>query len=463
MLRVGTAMVDITPRAGTHLAGSGAGEHRPAESVLDPLHAKAVVLEAEERKLCFLALDVTIVTEEYTAQVREAASEQFGLEPEAVMVHATQTHTAPSLGYLMLDPDFPALPAEYEYVRGAERSWCDFAATRAIQAIGEASCTLQPVQVGVGSGLCDGLAFNRRGVRRDGTVCMPWPVGRKAQPLGPTQLRYMEGPTDPEVGMMCLRREDMQVAAMLLHFTCHPVNVFAARSPVVSADWPGSWAAGMQAECGAGCVPLVLNGCCGNINPWDPFDPDFVPDHRRMGAALAEMTRKVMCTLEFTDEVSLDRRVRRVPLPLKTVEPEALAEAEKMLSDHPQPKFLEDEPGRVDPAWFRAASVMSIEYMRRRSTDLPYEIQAFRVGDTAFVGLPGEPFVEGQLAIKIGSPTYPTYVAHCTSQYVGYLPTRDAHQRGGHEVNTCYWAKLVPEALDIVTKNAIEMLEEMFD
>jgi neutral ceramidase len=100
--------------------------------------------------------------------------------------------------------------------------------------------------------------------------------------------------------------------------------------------------------------------------------------------------------------------------------------------------------------------------MRERSAELDYEIQALRVGDTAFVGLPGEPFVEGQLAIKLASPAYPTYVAHCTTEYVGYIPTKEALIRGGHEVNTRYWAKLQPEALDAIVENAVEALQAIF-
>ena len=48
-LSAGAAMVDITPPAGTHLAGSGAGDHRPAQSVIEPLYAKAIVFEAGGR------------------------------------------------------------------------------------------------------------------------------------------------------------------------------------------------------------------------------------------------------------------------------------------------------------------------------------------------------------------------------------------------------------------------------
>ena len=106
-LRSGAAMIDITPPAGTHLSGSGAGEHRPAQAVMDPLFAKAIVFETGEQRVCMVILDLTIVTGDYTDQIRAAISEQTGIAPEAIMVQATQTHSAPSLGYFMLDPDFP--------------------------------------------------------------------------------------------------------------------------------------------------------------------------------------------------------------------------------------------------------------------------------------------------------------------------------------------------------------------
>jgi len=223
----------------------------------------------------------------------------------------------------------------------------------------------------------------------------------------------------------------------------------------------------MQTEYGASCVPLVLNGCCGDLNPWDPFDPDFRMGHenvRRMGAELTDMACRVLRTLKFSDSGTLDWRVRRVPLQYRDIPEARQAEVDRILTEDPTPKWIDEEPKRIDPAWFRAALTKSIEYCRRRSPEFPYEIQAFRVGDTAFIGLPGEPFVEGQLAIKIGSATYPTYVAHCVSHYVGYLPTKDAYTRGGHEANPdyTYWAKLAPGSLETVVENAVDMVGELF-
>jgi hypothetical protein len=460
-LRAGSAHVEITPKAGVHLSGA-VGQFRPAQSVADPLYAKAVVLEAGGRRICIVALDVTIITAPWTEKIR-AGAKKFGLDHDAVMVHAIQTHSAPSVGHFMLDEDFPDVGPEFEWLRGGETSFYEFASDRAVEAIRLASEAMQPVSVAVGSAVKDGLAFNRRGVTRDGSVVMPWLYSSTQQPLGPTNIRYLEGPTDPEVGVMCFRNDDAEIVAMLLHYTCHPVNVFSqAPNLVVSADWPGAWATSLRSEYGFDCMPVVLNGCCGNINPWPALEPDFVPDHRRMGRELAEMASRVINRLTFQDIGVADFKIRTLPLPLRQVAPQALQEAERVLADHPLPKRAGKKGMGVDWDWLKAALTMSVHLMRKRHPELPYEIQVLRVGDTALVGLPGEPFVEGQLRIKIGSPTYPTYVAHCTSQYVGYLPIKEAFARGGHEVDTSYWSKLTPDALDMVVESAVSLLKEVF-
>lgn len=466
MIRAGAAARDITPRAGTHLSGSGMGERRPAQSVLDPLWARAAVFETGERRLCILALDLCIVTENFTRRVRESAA-KLGFAPEAVMVHATQTHSAPSTGCFMLDPDFPlALTPETEYLTGSETPYIEHALARSVDAIAAAAAALVPVRLGWASAARTDLAFNRRAVMRDGSVGMPWILDPRAQPFGPTGIRYMEGPVDPEVGVLAARAEDMRLVTALLHHTCHPVNGFATPSAyrAVSADWPGAWAAGLAREFGPRCVPLVVNGCCGNINPWDPFDPAFVPDHRRMGAALADTAARLVRSMSFRDSDALAWSLERVPLPYREVPAERAARVREILDAHPAPRWRAGEPSDIDPEWFHAASTRSIEHCRRRAPEFPYEIQVFRIGDTAMVGLPGEPFVEGQLALKLRSPAALTLVAHDVSHYVGYLPTREACARGGHEANALctYWAKLAPGALETVVDRAAAMAARLF-
>ena len=455
-LLAGAAQVDITPQGPVHLSGD-VGRYRPARFIAEPLFARAIVLESAGRRLCLLTLDVTIVTAPWTARIRAAARDQFGLDPDALMVHATQTHSAPSIGHFMVDEDFPPFAPELEWVRGGNDAYSAFAADRAVEAIGQAIAALEPVEIGCGSGIEGRMAHNRRAVMRDGTVSMPgrtWP-----EPLGPAGIRYIEGPIDPEVGVICLRGKSLRIPTLIANHTCHPVHVFPRQ--IVSPDWPGALADELRATYGEGCVPIITNGACGNINPWPPFDPDYVEDHRRMGRVLAETVTKVTEGLSFTDHATLDWRVNRVELPLRELSAEELSWATGIIEANPQPPWSDESHTGVDYDWTVAASIYSVELARRRKPFLDYEIQALRIGDAAIVGLPGEPFVEGQLAIKLASPTYPTYIAHCTSHYVGYIPTRDALTRGGHEVNTRFWAKLMPDALDTIIAEAGETLGEV--
>jgi len=181
-----------------------------------------------------------------------------------------------------------------------------------------------------------------------------------------------------------------------------------------------------------------------------------------MGKVLAETAGKVIEALTFHEEGILDWKVQHLAIPIREVPPKNLEEARKTLTEHPKPLWTDETRTQVDGKWMRAAQMLSVHLLREREGDLDYEIQVFRVGDTAFVGLPGEPFVEGGLRIKLASPTYPTYIVHDVNQYVGYLPIKAAFERGGHEVGPTYWAKLVPEALDRIVETATEVLNELF-
>ena len=470
-LRAGAAQVDITPDTDICLAGE-VGWFRAGRYVSDPLYARVIVFSNGAQKVCFIGLDLTIVTEDWAGPIRAAAADRLHMAPEATMVHATQVHAAPALGVFMADRDFTGIPEDMAWLNGGDPRYFQFAFDRIVEAIGIAAERLQPVRIRVGSGIEGRIQFNRRAINHHGKVQMPgprWPGG-----VGPSYIRYMEGPIDPEVGVMCVQGEGPGILALILHYTGHPVNVFP--QPVISADWPGAWGLAMQQRVGAQCVPLVINGCCGNINPWDPFDPEYVPDHRRMGRLLAEMTEKVLETLDVEEDGTLAFRSRRVNIPLREVEPELLAWAEAFLKKHPEPLWSEDggyaayeQPssraapaGTVHPDWMKSVSIVSTYLQRLRDPEFAYEIQVFRVGRTAFVGLPGEPFVEGQLKIKLASPTFPTYVAHCCNMYCGYIPIPEAFGRGGHEVETRYWSKLVPDALQTIVANTTQVLSELF-
>lgn len=458
MFRVGVAQVDITPEEGAQLAGN-VGVHRPSQVVSDLLYSKALILESGGKRVCFVTLDLCITTKYYRDQIRKAIAEKFGFDLQAVMIHTLQTHSAPALGHFMVADDFEGIPKEFDWLRGGDESYSRFVIPRILESVSLANKALEPVKIGVGSGIEGRMAFNRRAVTREGTVMIPWFWNPRAQPLGWKEIRYLEGPADPEVGVVCFRTNSLHFPSILVNYTCHPVVVYGNDDfgRVVSADWPGALAEELVCAY-EDCVPLILNGPCGNINPWNPFDSEYTGDHRHMGKVLAEMVKKIIERMTFEEEIVLDWKSDCLRIPIRKVNDEEVEEAKKILKENPSPIWTNEKRTRVDLKWYNAVLTLNRHFIQQREVELDYEIQAFRIGKAAFVCLPGEPFVEGGLRIKLASPTYQTYIVHNT-YYAGYVPTKEAFERGGHEIK---WSLLVPEALDTICTNAVNLLEEIF-
>ena len=88
---------------------------------------------------------------------------------------------------------------------------------------------------------------------------------------------------------------------------------------------------------------------------------------------------------------------------------------------------------------------------------LPIELQAFRIGDTAFVAVPAEVFVEIGLRIK-GEAAHQTFICGVTNGYIGYLPDKSAYAAGGYEVVASMCAEGADDALVRATHVAVERL-----
>lgn len=451
-LKAGAARVEITPALGTQLAGD-IGRRRPLEEVIDPLYARVLVLESGDRKLCIVSLDVLAVTTACADEIRRQAVEELGFDRGAVMLHDTQNHAAPSLGHFMVSDRTPYIPPALSWLRGGDDAFIPYAIERIIGAVRQANAALEPVEVGAGSGIEGRVASNRRFIMRNGRLAThPAP--------GSPLIRHVEGPMDPELGVVCFRGVTGNMAAMLLSYTCHPCHGYPHHYTI--GDWPGAWCTAMQEAYGTESIPLVLNGCCGNIHHTNHLDPKQVSEYHRMADLLAETARDVIAEIAYRGEVVLDWRTVTIAIPRRTPSPDEVAAARSLLAQHPKPKWLDEEHTAVDWDWFFAVSLLDLVEERELSPMFQCEIQAFRIGDIALVALPGEPFAEGQLQIKLGSPTYPTYVAHHCNILTNYVPTVEGFYAGGFEAERYYAARLAPEALDMMVHTALKLLKELF-
>jgi len=451
-LLAGAAELDITPPAGTHLGGDLC-RYRPVREVADPIYAKALVLADESgRRLCVLSLDLCVMGNEWAAEIRRRVGEKLGLPACAVMLHCTQNHSAPSLGQLLFQDASPYITPECWWLCGGDPHYPDFVVPRILEAVQTAAEALAPVTVRHASGVDGRVAFNRRFIKRDGTVQT---IPRSADLPDVLQV---EGPTDPEVAVVAFYDSSGRMVAALLHHTAHPVSRWTTNE--VTASWPGRWCDRFKDAIGPGCVPLVINGCCGNISTHNPLDPDHRSDDDHIAECLTQTTAGALGRLaDLAAPPTLQCKSEVLGIARPACDPAELEEARAVLERWAEPQWLDKEHARLDPEWTFAALLLDMAENYRKHPVFPCEVQAFRIGDVALVGLMGEPFVEGQLTVKLISPAARTLVAHQCNGYVGYIPTREACAR----FNYNYYADdgrpvrrgatrlvLAPEAMDMI-------------
>jgi hypothetical protein len=211
-----------------------------------------------------------------------------------------------------------------------------------------------------------------------------------------------------------------------------------------------------------GGVAPVINGCCGNIAPINHIDPNWSSTHYEMADQLTETAMKVVANAKPIDALPLKWEQKKLRLPLRMLTSDVIENAQKIIDEYPTPNFTNEEKTRVDWDWIYAAATLDLKDTQDKDPFCDYEIQAFRVGDFALVTVMGEAFVEAQLQIKLESPAPYTYVAHLCNGYGGYVPTAEAMKRGGYETRTANWSKFEPDALETITREAIEMLKRLW-
>lgn len=449
----GAGRIDITPAMGIQIAGD-IGRYRPVEEIRDPLYAKALVVEGNGKRVCIVQADLALMTQGYGDKIRHSAAERFGLAPEAIMLHATQTHSTPALGHELISEEYKDLPAEAWFLRGGDERYHPVAVKGILDAIEKALTNLRPVSMMAGRGVDGRVAFNRRFIMRDGTG--------KTHPgnCNPDVLQT-EGPIDPEVGVMLFVDDNGDRIAALLHHTCHPVHGYPQRW--VSAGWPGAWAKNARNIFGSQCVPLVLNGFCGNIHHCNHLDPNQTDNYIEMAQKLTETTQRIaMQNMRGIPAGKLNYVMQTIKLDRRKLDAAELEAARKLLADHPEPIWLDKDKTSVHWDWVYAVALMDLSNHYKRSSFYDYPVQAIRLGDVAIVGIPGEPFVEEQLRIKLKSPAPFTFCAHMTNGCAGYIPTERAFTYGGYETRTANWSCLAPDSLTRIGDAVLEQLQTLF-
>lgn len=419
-MKAGFAEIDITPPPGTLKIGWL--RKIVGEQVLDPLFARAAVFEDGARQIGFIQLDLLSIRWTQANRVRKQIQSELGLPDLAIMVAATHNHAGPAVG------NIGDVPRDETYLERLEQA--------CVAVFRDAWNQRKPAQIGFGSDIETGLAFNRRLIMRDGTV--------KTQVLMTPDALCPEGPADPEVGLMAARGQDGTLKGCIVNFTCHPVH--HGGDTVFSAGYPGVLASRLKAR---GCpVTLFLNGASANIIYNDPLTPGVSHSQETLGRRLADRVTLMLSEIGWQQEgLQLASASRTLELPYR--EP---TEAEVRGTVKGAQRF-------VDPSIYDRGMAALCEKIKTRG-HVKAEVQALFMGNHGWVGIPAEYFVEHGLRIKEESWPKHTWVVGHANGMLGYVPTRQAFERGGYETTFAGSSRMAPETGDLLADAAIELIRQ---
>ncbi len=422
MFTAGFAEVSITPERlpiSTYLGR--------ADKVLDPLHAQCACFDNGVTQVLVFSVNVVMLEFPLVDRIRSAVSAKCGVPVDNILLSATHNHACPAV---ITRPQFPR-----------EDDYLDFLGKRLVECAVQAQADRSEATLHVGRAYEKRINFNRRFVKRDGSVV--------SEPDSTRDLLFNEGVVDPEVGVCRISGSTGILRAILVNFACHAVHLMGS----LSGGYPGALVRLLKKNYGESCVILFLNGPCGNVihrnfeNPQWPNDKDF------SARCLAE---DVISVLDAPMEpVAPSLAVRNAPL-------HGLYRPLDELRDHVgNMKALNVLP-HVDQVHWYEWSLAELERMHAVSNGEGFAIQTFLFGTNFSVtALPCEYFSQYALRIKEHVPARYVFLAAPANGWLGYVPFSECFKRpGGHETTTAYWSKMAHDTGDRMETVVLSQLLE---
>ncbi len=435
---VGAAEEDITPPVGAPLSGNFRDDYA-SRGVHTPIRCRSLVVRKDGSAVAMVAADLLTVSAELVGLVRRGVAERCPLKADQIMVSAIHTHSGPPVEALT-DGDSPAATVKAVLpgmVESCVRAW--------------EACA--PGRLWAGRVATEGLCFNRRLRLKDGRTVMNWtlpPVGDIDRPLGPV---------DSEIGFLLAGEDRDHPRFVAANLALHAA-VLAGDNWLINADWPGFYYRAVRSIFGPDTTAMFLQGAEGNVNHIDAFDPAQgrgFKEAQRIGDAVALAAASAR---GGAGPVAGPVRVssQSLLLPPRKLTAEQVRQAEQVVA---QSTGQTGPKGQVDgiPDLLFAQDQLELS---RRAEPRPAEVQVLRIGDLAWVALPGEFFVEFGLEIKKRSPARVTFVVGLANGSVGYVPTEEAFAQGGYEPTPWRFSRLAPEAGRMCVESAVRQLRNLF-
>jgi hypothetical protein len=393
------------------------------------------VITGSGRPIVLCAVDWVGIGNGTYDEFRQALAKAAGTSADRVALHTLHQHDAPGA-----DSEAEALLA----ARSLGGAMAHVAHVRkviddAAAAVRAALAKPQAVtHLGVGAAKVERVASNRRVLGPDGKV----QYVRYSSCKIAEAIAAPEGVIDPLVRLVSFWNGD-QPLAVLSYYATHPQSYYGQGG--VSWDFVGMARAQREASL-PGVAHIHFNGAGGNVaaGKYNDGSPERRPE---LAARLAAGMKTAWEATERVPIASADVEWRstEVRLPLRT----DIGENEASLT-----ALLDNSGARLQD---RIRAARDIAWGRRANAGKTIQLTCLHLPGTYVVHMPGELFVEYQLAAARMRPEATVCMAAYGDYGPGYIGTQIAYSQGGYE--TGYVSRTAPEVEKVLMDGMAELLK----
>jgi hypothetical protein len=426
-----TFQCDATPPLGSPLCYASV---EAAQEIVDPLTVRGVVLLGAGEPIVLCAVDWVGIANASYDEFRQALAEAAGTSIDRVALHMLHQHDAPGA-----DSEAESLLASRS-LSGKMYHLAHFRKTvaGAADALRQSLTTARPfTHLGVGRAKVERVASNRRILGDDGKV----QYVRFSSCKIPEVIAAPEGVIDPLVRAVSFWNGDKPLA-VLSYYATHPQSHYGKGG--VSWDFVGM--ARQVREAALPGVPHIhFNGAGGNVaaGKYNDGAPQRRPE---LAGRLADGMAAAWKATERAPIAAADVEWRTcdVLLPLR----------EALVDERPLVALLDN--GQA-PLTSRIGAALDLTWARRVKAERPIQLSCLRLPGVYVLHMPGELFVEYQLAAAQMRPEATVCMAAYGDGAPGYIGTQIGYSQGGYETGPA--SRTAPEVEKVLTDAVAELLK----
>ncbi|QDT09657.1 PVC-type heme-binding CxxCH protein [Planctomycetes bacterium K23_9] len=442
VLRAGAASVDISPETLPAIQNGGFLQ-RSVDRVLDPLHARSLVLSDAKETIAIVIVDSCMCPTTVCDEIKRLASKETGIPTNRILISATHTHMAPSVMERCLGSS-------------ADDAYVKFVPARVAQSIVEAHQNLQAAKIGWS--IVDGA---------DLTNCRRW-ITRSdkmgTDPFGRQTVRAMmhpgyqnpnytspAGPIDPWLSVLSVvsAKDDSPICVM------GNLSMHYFGGAGFSADYFGEVARILQMRVGkdsgtasAGVVGIMSQGTSGDLHWMDYSKPRQGIKRQEYSQRVADRVLEAWKTIEHRSDHSLAMAEKRLTIDRRTPSQDRRQWARPINAGR----------GNLPPRNRAEVYAQQAQWIHK-NPKAEVVLQAVRIGELGITAIPNEVYGITGLKLKRQSPLKATFNLELANGAAGYIPPPEQHRLGGYTTWPARTAGLDEQAEPLIVETLLSLLE----